>query len=198
MVARRAASHLPTVKLPQVRDKPTGRTLAGRGKPTGRQLRANGRLARVEALPEASGLPPPGTPLATELPVPVEPPQPARKLLPPGTRLPTGLPVPAEPPQPASEPQLPVRPPVAGLAAGEARVHSVGAPVDTTDPALAPPAAAVPPAWDLAEVAALAAEVAVAGADERAAACFWERLEARSGGGATEKHEINICQAKSF
>ena len=83
------------------------------------------------------------------------------------TPQPTGLPAQVEPLQLANEPQLPVTPPLAGLPAAETRVPSVGAPVDTTDLALAPPAAAVPPAWDLAEVEASAAEVGVVGEDKR-------------------------------
>ena len=139
MVARRAAIPLPTVKLPLSRDRPVGRTLPGRGKPTASPLRGNGPLALVEALAEAIGLPPPGTPLPTGLAVPV---------------------------QRVSEPQLPVRPAPAGPPAAEARVPSEEAPGDSMDPALAPPAAAAPPAWDLVEAEAPAAE-AVVGADER-------------------------------
>ena len=146
MVAPRAASPLQTVKLPHSRGKPTGRPLV------------------------ASGLAPHVTPQPTGLPVVVAP-QRARGLQPPGTLLPTGLAALVAPLQRVSEPQLPVMPQLAGLPAAEARVPSEAAPVDTTDLALAPPAAAVPPAWDLAEAEA-AAEVAEVGADERAATSF--------------------------
>jgi hypothetical protein len=161
MVAPRAASPLQTVKLPHSRGKPTGRQLLARDKPTGRQL----------ALAEASGLAPHVTPRPTGLPVVAVPPQRVRGLQLPGTLLPTGLPALVVPLQRVNEPQLPVSPPLAGLPAAEARVPSEAAPVDTTDLALAPPAAAVPPAWDLAEAEA-AAEVAEVGADERAATSF--------------------------
>ena len=171
MVAPRAASPLQTVNLPHSKDKPTGRPLLARGKPTGRPL-------------VASGLAPHVTPQPTGLPVVVAP-QRARGLQPPGTLLPTGLAALVAPLQRVSEPQLPVMPQLAGLPAAEARVPSEAAPVDTTDLALVPPAAAVPPAWDLAEAEASAAEVAVVGADKRAATSFWllgERREARSSG----------------
>jgi len=97
------------------------------------------------------------------------------------TLLATGLPVLAAPPQRVNEPQLPVRLEPADLPAAEARVPSEGAPGDSADPALAPQAAAVPPAWDHAAVEVPAAE-AVVGADERASAGFYllvssERLE---------------------
>ena len=176
MAARREASPLPTVKLLHSRDKPTGRP-----------QRANGRLALVEVLQEASELLPPVTLLATALPVLVAPLQRVRGLVLPVTLLATGLPVLAAPPQRVNEPQLPVRRQVAGLPVAEVRVPSEAAPVDTTALALAPPAAAVPPAWDLAEAEASAAEVAVVGADEQVSTSFLllasgERLETRSGG----------------
>ena len=148
MVAPRAASPWQTVKLPH-----------SRGKPTGRPLLASGPAPHV-------------TPRPTGLPVLVAPPQRARGLQLPGTLLPTGLPALVAPLQRVNEPQLPESPHLAGLPAAEARVPSEAAPVDTTDLALAPPAAAVPPAWDLAEAEASAAEVAVVGADERAATSF--------------------------
>jgi hypothetical protein len=168
MAARRAASPLPTVKLPHSRDKPTGRA-----------QRENGRLGLVEAQQEASELPPLVTLLPTGVPAVVAPPQRAKGLLLLVTLLPTGVPAVVAPPQQVSEPRLPVRPQLADLPAAEARVPSEGAPGDTTDPALAPPAAAVPPAWDHAAV------VVVVGADERASAGFYlpapsERLEAGS------------------
>jgi len=122
-----------------------------RGKPTGRPLPGRGK--------------PTGKPQ-------VEPPAEASGLAPHVTPRPTGLPALVERPQRGNEPQLPVREELAGLAVAEARVPSEGAPVDTTDPALAPPAVAVPPAWDLAEAEASAAEVAAVVADERAATSF--------------------------
>ena len=117
------------------------------------------QLAPVEALQEASGLPPLVTLLPTE---------------------PAAL---VALPQRVSEPQLPVRPQLADLPAPEARVPSEGAPGDITDPALAPPATAVPPAWDHAAEQVPAAEAV--GADERASASFCrlassERLEGGS------------------
>jgi len=159
----RAASHLQTVKLPHSRGKPTGRHLPTRGKPTGKHLLANVRLVLAEPLAEASGPAPHVTPR------------------------PTGLPALVEALQRVNEPQLPVRRQVAGLPVAEVRVPSEAAPVDTTALALAPPAAAVPPAWDLAEAEASAAEVAVVGADEQVSTSFLllasgERLETRSGG----------------
>src|SRR5215472_15215183 len=114
-----------------------------RGKPTARPMPGRGKPTG-KPLAEASGLAPHVTPR------------------------PTGLPAEVEPLQLANEPQLPVTPPLAGLRAAETRVPSGGAPVDTTDPALAPPAAAVPPAWVLAGAEASAAEAGVVGADERA------------------------------
>ena len=93
----------------------------------------------------------------------------------PGTGKPTGRPLLAnvrlalvEPLQRANERQPPVMPQLAGLPAAEARVPSEAAPVDTTDPALAPLAVAVPAAWDHVAAEVFVAEVAVAGADERA------------------------------
>ena len=148
LVAPRAASPLQTVKHPHSRGKPTGRPLL------------------------ASGLAPHVTPRPTGLPVLVAPPQRANELQLPGTLLPTGPPAVVAPLQRVNEPQLPAMPQLAGLPAAEARVPSEAAPADTTDLALAPPAAAVRPAWALAEAEAPAAEGAVVGADEQAATSF--------------------------
>lgn len=143
---------MPTVKRLQARDKPTGRHLPPRGKPTVKRLRANVGLVLVKVLPGVSGLQPLGM------------------------LLPIGVPALVGPPQRVSGLQLPVRPQLAGLAAAEARVPSEEAPGDTTDLALAPPAPAVPPAWDHAAVEAFAVEVAVVDADEWAAASASSRL----------------------
>ena len=148
MAAPRGASLWQTVRLRQGRDKPTVKPPRVRDKPAGRRLRANGRPALVEVPPEARGVPLPVMLPPTELLARVGPLLRVSELMPPVTPLPTGLPAQVEPLLRVSEPLPPVTPPLAGLPAAEVRVPSEGAPGDTTDPGLAPPALAVLAAWD--------------------------------------------------